>query len=405
MLSQGICAGRQDTNADVWDRKRDTMKKVLLSTSAIAIVGAYAGAAGAAEWNVRVSGYMEQFIAYASSDVDNISGEEFDGVDSKQDAEIRFLPSITLDNGIKIGADVQLEANTTGDTIDESFMFIDGSFGRVQLGSENSAGYTMTIAAPDVTFLNVNSGSTTAFVPFSGTTGNATSGSVQVGDNIFRGTLGTTFLENLANNDAQRFTYFTPRLAGVQVGFSYARDPLQDDNSQVDTNGEIDNFFDVGANYVNSFGGIDVAVSGRWGIAFDPNGSDPQVYSFGANLGFSGVTVGGSFAEQNNSGNLDGQSFDVGISYETGPWGVSFTYFNGENVDNENPTNPFGNDEELDQYLVGVNYKLAKGVDLSAFGAYIDFEEDNGDAAGNVGVASGDDVDGFIIGTGIKISF
>ncbi|MEO0428033.1 MAG: porin [Pseudomonadota bacterium] len=381
------------------------MKKVLLSTSAIAIVGAYAGAAGAAEWNVRVSGYMEQFIAYASSDVDNISGEEFDGVDSKQDAEIRFLPSITLDNGIKIGADVQLEANTTGDTIDESFMFIDGSFGRVQLGSENSAGYTMTIAAPDVTFLNVNSGSTTAFVPFSGTTGNATSGSVQVGDNIFRGTLGTTFLENLANNDAQRFTYFTPRLAGVQVGFSYARDPLQDDNSQVDTNGEIDNFFDVGANYVNSFGGIDVAVSGRWGIAFDPNGSDPQVYSFGANLGFSGVTVGGSFAEQNNSGNLDGQSFDVGISYETGPWGVSFTYFNGENVDNENPTNPFGNDEELDQYLVGVNYKLAKGVDLSAFGAYIDFEEDNGDAAGNVGVASGDDVDGFIIGTGIKISF
>ncbi|MEO1721880.1 MAG: porin [Pseudomonadota bacterium] len=381
------------------------MKKVLLSTSAIAIVGAYAGAAGAAEWNVRVSGYMEQFIAYASSDVDNISGEEFDGVDSKQDAEIRFLPSITLDNGIKIGADVQLEANTTGDTIDESFMFIDGSFGRVQLGSENSAGYTMTIAAPDVTFLNVNSGSTTAFVPFSGTAGNATSGSVQVGDNIFRGTLGTTFLENLANNDAQRFTYFTPRLAGVQVGFSYARDPLQDDNSQVDTNGEIDNFFDVGANYVNSFGGIDVAVSGRWGIAFDPNGSDPQVYSFGANLGFSGVTVGGSFAEQNNSGNLDGQSFDVGISYETGPWGVSFTYFNGENVDNENPTNPFGNDEELDQYLVGVNYKLAKGVDLSAFGAYIDFEEDNGDAAGNVGVASGDDVDGFIIGTGIKISF
>lgn len=381
------------------------MKKVLLSTSAIAIVGAYAGAAGAAEWNVRVSGYMEQFIAYASSDVDNISGEEFDGVDSKQDAEIRFLPSITLDNGIKIGADVQLEANTTGDTIDESFMFIDGSFGRVQLGSENSAGYTMTIAAPDVTFLNVNSGSTTAFVPFSGTAGNATSGSVQVGDNIFRGTLGTTFLENLANNDAQRFTYFTPRLAGVQVGFSYARDPLQDDNSQVDTNGEIDNFFDVGANYVNSFGGIDVAVSGRWGIAFDPNGSDPQVYSFGANLGFSGVTVGGSFAEQNNSGNLDGQSFDVGISYETGPWGVSFTYFNGENVDNENPTNPFGNDEELAQYLVGVNYKLAKGVSLGAFGAYVDFEEDNGDAAGNVGVASGDDVDGFIIGTGIKISF
>ncbi|MEM6945981.1 MAG: porin, partial [Pseudomonadota bacterium] len=75
------------------------MKKVLLSTSAIALVGAYAGAASAAEWNVRVSGYMEQHIAYADSDVDNISGEEFGGVDVKQDTEVRFLPSITLDNG------------------------------------------------------------------------------------------------------------------------------------------------------------------------------------------------------------------------------------------------------------------------------------------------------------------
>ncbi|MEL7174765.1 MAG: porin, partial [Pseudomonadota bacterium] len=132
---------------------------------------------------------------------------------------------------------------------------------------------------------------------------------------------------------------------------------------------------------------------------------NPQIYSAGANVGFAGVTIGGSFAEQNNGGTDDGQSYDAGISYETGPWGVSFTYFKGENVDDENPTNPFGNDEELAQYLVGVNYKLAKGVSLGAFGAYVDFEEDNGDAAGNVGSSGGDDVDGFIIGTGIKISF
>ncbi|MEM6934191.1 MAG: porin [Pseudomonadota bacterium] len=377
------------------------MKKVLLSTSAVAMVGLYGGAASAAEWNVRVSGYMEQFLAYATSDVENISGEEFGGVDSKQDAEIRFLPSITLDNGIRIGADVQLEANTSGDTIDESFMFISGSFGRVQLGSENSAGYTMSLGAPDVTFINVNSGSTTAFIPYSGTAGNANSGTVTTGADVFRGTLGSTFLENVRNNDAQRFTYFTPRLAGVQVGFSYARDPNEDSNAQLDTNGIVDNFIDVGANYVNSFGDIDVSVAGRYGIAFNPDGDNPQVFGFGANVGFAGITVGGSFAEQNNAGNRDGQAYDAGISYETGPWGVSFTYFKGENVDNENPTNfVTGNDEELAQYLIGVNYALAKGVSLGAFGLYVDFEEDTGDAGG-----AGDDVDGFIIGTGIKISF
>jgi len=382
------------------------MRKVLLSTSAIALAGAYATAANAAEWDVRVGGYMEQYVAYSNANVDNASGEKYGGVDSKQDAEIHFKPSITLDNGIKIGADVQLEANTSGDQIDESYMFIRGSFGEVNLGSENSAGYKMTYAAPDVTFLNVNSGSTTAFVPFSGT-----AAGLRTGSDVFRGTLGTTFLENQRNNDAQRFTYYTPRFAGFQVGLSYARDRFEDSNAQVNCDGQTCHFFDVGANYVQSFGDFDIAISGRYGIASNDGdlggGTDnPQVYAFGANVGFAGVTVGGSWAEQNNAGNMDGQAYDAGISYETGPWGFSFTYFHGSNVDNENATNVFGNKEDLNQYLLGANYKLAKGVSLGAFGAYIDFSEDNGDAvAGTNARSPGDDVDGFIVGTGIKISF
>ncbi|MEM8792697.1 MAG: porin [Pseudomonadota bacterium] len=389
------------------------MKKALLGTSAVALATAYASTASAAEFEVRVGGYMEQFVAYADSDVDNISGTDFDGVDSKQDAEIHFKPIITLDNGIEIGADVQLEANTAGDVIDESFLRIKGSFGEVLLGSENSAGYKMTFAAPDVTFLNVNSGSTTAFIPFSGTNVGTIAGSpaaVAVGANLFRATLGTTFLENGANNDAQRITYFTPRFAGVQLGVSYARDGLQDSNAQVNIeNVALSNIVDFGANYVNSFGDIDVALSGRYGVAFGDGGSDPTIFAAGANVGFAGFTIGGSWAEQNNSGGgassgsadvLDGTAWDVGISYETGPWGFSFTYFEGENVNNESATALTGNDEELQQFLVGAKYKLAKGVDLNAFGAYVDFEEETGDAGG-----AGDDVDGFIIGTGIKISF
>ncbi|MEM7238995.1 MAG: porin [Pseudomonadota bacterium] len=377
------------------------MKKALLGTSAVALATAFTTQANAAEFEVRVGGYMEQFVAYADSDVDNDPGDSnYAGVDSKQDAEIHFKPSITLDNGIKIGADVQLEANTSGDQIDESFMFIKGSFGEVLLGSENSAGYKMSYAAPDVTFLNVNSGSTTAFVPFSGT-----AAGLSTGADIFRGTLGTTFLENGRNNDAQRLTYFTPRFAGFQLGVSYARDPNEDSNAQVDIDGTaLSNIVDVGANYVNSFGDLDVAVSGRYGIAFgsDNPGDEPVIYGGGINIGYAGFTVGGSFAEQNDAGLQDGRAFDAGVSYETGPWGISFTYFDGENVDNESLTNgaAFGNDEELQQYLLGVSYALAKGVKLNAFGAYVDFQEDTGDAGGG-----GDDVDGFIVGTGIKISF
>ena len=385
---------------------RDKMKKVLLGTSAIALAGAFASPAAAAEWEVRVGGYMEQFVAYA--DVDADFPGKFDGVDAKQDAEIFFLPSITLDNGIRIGANIQLEGAGglgTPDTIDESYLFIQGSFGEILLGSENSAGYKMTYAAPDVTFLNVNSGSTTAFIPWSG--GGA-------GSDVFRGTLGTTFLENERNNDAQRITYFTPRFAGFQVGVSYARDGNQDSNAQVDTDSvNIHDIFDVGANYVNSFGDFNVALSGRWGTASQA-GSDPTIWSAGLNLGYAGFTIGGSYSEQNKAELQDGHSYDAGVSYETGPWGFSFTYFHGENRGNPDGTGVFAfggtgptatestvaetGDEEVDQFLVGISYSLAKGVTLSGYGAYVDFD----DAGGGV---SSDDVDGFIVGTGIKISF
>jgi predicted porin len=382
------------------------MKKVLLGTSALALAGAFASPAASAEWEVRVGGYMEQYVAFATSDFDDDRSGDWDGIDSKQDAEIFFAPSITLDNGIKIGANVQLEALQNGDQIDEAYMFIKGSFGEVLLGSENSAGYKMTYAAPDVTFVNVNSGSLGSFIPYSG--GGA-------GSDIFRGTLGSTFLENGRNNDAHRFTYFTPRFSGFQVGVSYARDGNQDSNAQLDGDVGLRDIFDVGANYVNSFGDFDIALSGRWGTADDHDGSDATVWSAGLNLGFSGVTIGGSYAEQNNAGTMDGEVYDVGISYVTGPWGFSVTYMHGENMGNPEgavaethtgggvfvpavPATPEIGDEELDQFLVGISYSLAKGVKLSAFGAYVDFDDANGGT-------SDDSIDGFVIGTGIKISF
>lgn len=374
------------------------MKKVLLGTSAIALASVYSQA-NAAEWDVEVGGFMTQFVAFASSDVDTVAGEDFDGVDSKQDAEIIFTPSITLDNGIKIGVNVQLEANTdTGDQIDESFLQIKGSFGEILLGSENSAGYKMTVTAPSVAAIGVNSGSATAFIPFSGTAAGA-----NVGDDTFRGTLYATVIENGRNNDAQRITYFTPRFAGFQLGASYARDGAQDNNAQQDLTGvALANIVDFGANYTNSFGGIDIAASGRYGIAFGDAANNPQIWSAGLNIGFAGFTLGGSFAEQNNAGTDDGTAFDVGVSYETGPWSFSFTYFRGENVDDEpGQVGVLGADETLQQFVVGANYALAKGVDLNAFGAYLDFDEDVGDFGG----VSDDDIDGFVIGTAIAVSF
>lgn len=418
------------------------MKKILMGTSAIAMAGA-AGQANAATWDLDWGGYFEASIAYSSIDTPG-DNDGFDGVDVAQDAEIQFTPSITLDNGLTFGIDIQLEGNTSGDTIDESFAFVKGSFGQILIGSENSAGYKMTYAAPDVTWIGVNSGSLSQFIP-------------GIYDNdVFRGTGGTSFVEVGQNNDAQRITYFTPRFSGFQLGASYARDGGQDGGGQIndDAPGALHDIFDVGANYVNSFGAFDVGFSARYGIGTleagegtaavaatpglginsvtgntrvftsqarqdvllgnNPNlvavvdavdatpaaaggeGGDPEVYAFGATLGYAGFTIGGSYAKSDDTGFLaqDGDFFDVGVSYTTGPWGVSFTYSHGENELSQN-----GPDSELDQYIAGVTYKLGPGVAVGAFAGYAELDVP-GDSFNDIS-----DVEGFFIGTGFKLNF
>ena len=370
------------------------MKKALLGTSAIALAGVMAAPASAAEWDVRVGGYYNAMVAYA--DTNNAgAGVDFDGVDVSTNTEIFFLPSITLDNGIKIGANIQLEGETNGDQIDESFVYIDGAFGRVQIGSENSAGYTMHYAAPNAAIISLNSPSTGDYIAWSG--GH---------DSVFRGTLGTTYLEVGRNNDAKRITYFTPRFSGFQLGLSYAHDAFQDNFGPTNTgpaSGNLGDIFDVGVNYVNSFGAFNVAASARWGIGqgniAGGTTDTPTVLGFGLNLGYAGFTIGGSWAESNEhtNGTNDGTAYDVGVSYATGPWTFSFTYFHGENSDYTAAVGgAFVGVDEQDTFGAAANYQLAKGVRLNLFGAYVDLDAAQGPAA---------DRDGWVIGTGIGLSF
>jgi hypothetical protein len=356
------------------------MKKVLLGTSAMAMAGALATTASAAEWNVRVGGYYNAMVAYAQTDIN--SDADYDGVDVSTNAEIFFLPSITLDNGIKIGANIQLEAESGSDQIDESYVYISGSFGEILIGSENSAGYKMTYGAPNAAIIALNSPSTPDYIAW---TENA--------DSVFRGTLGSTFVEVNGNNDAKRITYFTPRFSGFQIGASYARDGNQDNwgPSDLNSGSQIGNIFDIGANYVQSFGDLSIAVSGRYGTG-EHGSYNPTVWSAGINVGYGGFTIGGSFAESNehNQGTDDGTAYDIGASYAMGPWKFSLTYFHGENGEGG------GTSDEQDTFGGAVNYQLAKGVRLNAFGAYVDYD------AGN---CSCEDVSGFVIGTGIGLSF
>ena len=93
------------------------MKKILLGSTALVAAGMIASAPASAKMKLSVGGYMEQWVGYVSQD--DVGTADYSGVDVKSDSEVHFKGMVKLDNGMSVGVNVQLEANTSGDTIDE----------------------------------------------------------------------------------------------------------------------------------------------------------------------------------------------------------------------------------------------------------------------------------------------
>ena len=127
------------------------MKKQLLTTTALVAAGVFAvsGAALAKKPTLSVGGGIEQIVGVGENSGDFATANPRVGFDQITDSEIHFNGAVTLDNGIKIKTRVELEGNTAGgdgggDTIDENWMRISGSFGEIRLGSGDGAAQAMT---------------------------------------------------------------------------------------------------------------------------------------------------------------------------------------------------------------------------------------------------------------------
>lgn len=209
------------------------MKKILVASSALVAV-AFAGQAQASEKiSLSVGGYMEQWIGAADQDNDSI-----DNVNAFQsDTEIHFSGSTTLDNGIEVGAKIELEGEQASNQIDEQYLYVNGGFGQVKLGAEDGAAADMGISAPAVGPVGANDGDMGNWVTLA-----ATPDTVPAGD------------------DSKRLTYYTPSLGGFKAGFSYADDDSSETNDTVTTG---DNRVSAGIEYSGDFDGIRCCCSNR----------------------------------------------------------------------------------------------------------------------------------------------
>ena len=372
------------------------MKKQLLCTSAIAL-GVAAAPATAQDWNLDWGGFFNTHVAIGDISTPGIVGADFDGegVDIHTTGEIIFTPSITLDNGLTFGINVQLEAQNVGSgEIDESYMTISSdTFGQLDIGAENSAGYKLMTGAPSVPSMFINSPSTSTFIPFSAVAGTQTG---------FRQAALSSFIEVAGNNDVNRITYYTPDFNGLTIGVSYAPTGVANVGSSfaVNKNAVLSDIFDIGVNYSGSFGTTDVTLAARWGQGDAPAAafvSDPEAWGVGASVTFGSITVGGSYTENDNGailGTGDQEGWSLGIVYDAaGPWAFEALTYQGET----DGLFGFIGSIEREAYKIGASRTLGPGVDWDI---YLVHEERDVEI-----VTPFTDVSGTVLGTAINLSF
>lgn len=381
------------------------MKK-LLSTTAILGAVAFATSANAADLQVNVGGFLDFQAGYVSDDIvsETAGVPTANEVNFNNDAEIHFTVDGKADNGLEYGAVIELEADisadnttqakNTGGNADKTYLYLQGGFGRFELGGNTDAAEALSVNSS--TFASATGGVDGDFYRYAAPTTTA----AFVDNFLVRPDL--VLANNIAgaatgpiNEDATKATYYTPRFAGFQAGVSYLPNSgSTGTTSAVSAATGFEDVFSGGINYAAQWDaiGFKAALTGQTGDNKTAGQPDLQAWDVGANLSFAGFTVGGSYGDLDDSlgATFDTNYWDAGIGYAAGAFSASATYLNSE-------SGPNGGDE-FDNLVVGVDYKLAPG--LTPYAEVSFFEYDGGAGAG---VAN--DNEGTVVILGTELSF
>lgn len=391
------------------------MKKVLIASTALVAATVFsAGAASASEKiKLNLGGFSKWWVVgqwqdnsfQANNNQAGVQGD-YNNVDVKGDSEIYFGGSTTLDNGLQVGIDIQLEGQTetNADVIDESYVWLAGGFGKVIVGSKNNGTYLIHNTAPDAAG-NWNEGGIM--------TGH---GTAIVKPNAVRtitpvGTTGNT-TAILTDGDSDGITYVSPTFYGLTFGATYKPNSSEDDRSTVNLQNQVaGEIYGAGVLYANTFGGVGVKADFGWATYdLETGGTGATLrgktgvneYSTGANLSYAGFTLGGSYRQiladtdaTAAAANLDisGHAWDLGLQYASGPYAVSLSYFQSKVEGNVNNSA----EDEIEFIQLSGKYNLGAGVDALASVGHAKFEDEGG--------AQADENKGWVVMTGLSLAF
>lgn len=409
------------------------MKKILLTTAACGVVFAAAPASAADGVKLELGGYFKGYGVFVSQDGnDDINTAAIEEIDTKdfdilRTTEIHFGGETTLDNGLTIGAHIEMEADgadagAVGTDIEESYVYFSGGWGRVNFGSEDGAAYLLQVAAPAADsnidgirqlIQPVNYASLTQ----SGATGTGAALNSFIGGGI-------DYEQNLSGYD-DKFTYLSPILNGFQVGFSYAPDSDAAGNAQVGVDKAADNngaSYETALRYEGEFNGVGVIAGAGYSlrtleteddVALYDQTDDRQAWNVGLDLNFGPFGLGAIYKED-DAGNIavtapvggaaavEGdteETFVLGADYTTGPFKIGVSYFDQDNT--------YGiTNLETKRYSGGVTYTYGPGMSFNGSIGYIEHEGTGvGGTENSLYSDTVDEMDATYVSLGTSISF
>lgn len=385
---------------------RSALRILLAATAATSLAGmGLAGAAYAADpVDIDISGQASA-----------VAGVSDGAADGDIDAELRARGSTVLDNGIEVGAVVEARVDgqqpaqiysggryssllsggprgvgplSSDAYVQGAYAYARGGFGQLVIGRDQGVARTLAVTSPTIfRAINVNDWRTDLsglndIHTVNDFSGYATKVTYLAPANLFGGAFGGLQM-GVSYSPALRNC--GDRLCAPQEGFVLAPDgTFLAETSHWEDVVEGALFYQkgirVGSDRLLLGVGASVVTADEDVQSLSALYGDYQAYAVGLNIGFRGITLGGS-VKTTNAGlaNLDEDgylAFDAGITFRTGEdkgdWGFMLGYGQSEaSALGPNPADPvLFRDTQTAQ--AGVTYFIGRGITIGAAAQYVE---------------------------------
>ena len=376
------------------------MKRVLLGSTALAAIGLLAGDAAAADGvSLKIGGRYKGAAGVTLSEdfsaSSGVAGSDLRDYVFKQDVEVNFEGQTVLDNGLTVGAAVELEGQTTeDDQIDAVYAYFSGGFGEIRFGDTEEAYAQLCYLVPSASELF---GADSPDFNFS-----------NAGIAGYAATNGTCYG---IDDSSTKLVYFSPTFAGFKFAASFTPDNSEDTRNILDgagtrlrnDDGQNSENLSLAALFAHDFNGATLTLGGGGTFSFDkeanPNNTQrARGYNAYAQLEFSDFTIGAATELRENLGDdgADQWVYGVGATYDLDDWtfGLGWTHGDYEKATGENGVGPFNADHDI--YSATVSYELEDGISIDGVLEYSDYASH---------AAAGPDYQGLAAGLGTLIAF